>query len=311
MPGADDYPKMDEVTKDHVQVVSTSDGAPSFYRLWRRDRDQQLLAELPKDFANQKHFVALTVASGQSYAGLQAGEIYGYWSVYDKKLAFVQPNLEIRSTGDDPSKASVKRLFTDRVLFDVPIVTWNRPNGGPVIDMDALLVGQAEKFYGGVVQGIQKGLYKLRTVKAFPQNVEIGVEAPMAGGQLRTLHYSISLMPDKTGYKPRAADTRVGYFTTGFTDLGKFKPDDLRTRSINRWFLQKADDSLKLSPPKIPVIFYVEHTTPVRYRRWVKEGLLSWNKAFEKVGLMQHDRGPLPGRGHRRTHGKGPRGRAL
>ncbi len=280
-----DYPKVEEVLKDYTQVVSTSDGAPSFYKLWRRNKDQQLLAELPPKFASEKHFIALTVAGGESYAGLQAGEIYGYWRQYDKKLAFIEPNLGIRSTGDDPSKASVKRLFTDRVLFEVPIVSF-RPNGGPIIDFDALLVGQAEKFFGYNVQGINKSLYKLQTVKAFPQNVEVGVEVPTAGGQLKTLHYSFSLIPDKTGYEPRVADTRVGYFTTGYTDLGKFKPNEVRTRYINRWFLEKADPSLKLSPPKNPIIFYIEHTTPVRYRRWVQEGLLAWNKAFEKVGLI-------------------------
>ena len=36
---------------------------------------------------------------------------------------------------------------------------------------------------------------------------------------------------------------------------------------------------------KNPIIFYIEHTTPVRYRRWDREGVLMWNKAFEKVGL--------------------------
>ncbi len=284
-PAADEFPKFDDVTKDFTPVVSTNDGSQGFYKMWRREKDQQLIAELPKEFANQRHFIAMTVASGESYAGLQSGEIYGYWRLYGKKLAFIEPNLDIRSTGDEPSKNSIKRLFTDRVLFEVPILTM-RPNAGPVIDMDALLVGQAEKFFGSRVAGMNKGLYKLKTVKAFPQNVEIGVEAPVANGQLRTFHWSISLIPDNTGYQPRAADTRVGYFTTGYTDFGKFKPDEVRTRYINRWFLEKADPSLKLSPPKTPIIFYVEHTTPVRYRRWVKEGLLAWNKAFEKVGLI-------------------------
>ena len=172
------------------------------------------------------------------------------------------------------------------MLFEVPILTFNRPNGGPVIDLDALLVGQADKFFGGRVAGINRDLCKLKTVKSFPQNIEVGVEVPVMSGQLRTFHYSISLIPDKTGYEPRTADTRVGYFTTGYTDFGKFRPEDVRTRYINRWFLEKADGSLKLSPPKIPIVFYVEHTTPVRYRRWVKEGLLAWNRAFEKVGLI-------------------------
>ena len=285
-PNPEEYPKMEDVLRDYAPVLSTNDGARGFYRLWRREKDQQLLAELPKDFANQKHFIALTVASGESYAGLQSGEIYGYWRLYDKKLAFIEPNLDIRSTGDDPSKSSIKRLFTDRVLFEVPIVTWAKPDGGPIIDLDGLIVGQAEKFFGARVDGINKSLYKLKTVKTFPQNVELGVEVPVANGQLRTFHYSISLIPDKTGYEPRLADARIGYFTTGYTDFGKFKPDEVRTRFINRWFLEKADPSLKLSPPKNPIIFYIEHTTPVRYRRWVKEGLQAWNKAFEKVGLI-------------------------
>ncbi len=281
-----DFPRPEEFTKDFVQVVSTVDAVPSFYKIWRRDRDQQLLAELPRDFASQRHFIALTVAGGERYAGLQAGERYVYWAVYDKKLALIEPNLEVRSTGDDPSKSSVKRLFTDKVILEVPILAWNRQTSGPLIDLDALVVGQADKFFGLLARGINKGLYKLKTVKAFPQNVEIGVEAPVGDGQLKTLHYSFSLIPEKTGYSPRTADTRVGYFTTSYKDFGKFTPDETRTRYINRWHLEKADPTLKLSPPKTPIIFYIEHTTPVRYRRWVQEGVLAWNKAFERVGLI-------------------------
>jgi Met-zincin/Domain of unknown function (DUF5117) len=280
-----DFPSATEVTKDFVPVVSAADGQPTFYKLWRRDKDQQLVAELPRDFANQRHYIALTVASGESYAGLQSGELYGYWRVYGKKLAFMIPNIDIRSTGDDPSKNSVKRLFTDKVLLEVPILAMVN-QGGPIIDLDALIVGQAEKFFGRNVRNINKGLYQLKTVKAFPKNVEVSVEVPVDDGQLRILHYSFSLIPDQTGYTPRAADTRIGYFTTAYTDLGKFTADETRTRYINRWFLEKADPSLKLSPPKNPIIFYVEHTTPVRYRRWVQDGLLAWNKAFEKVGLI-------------------------
>ncbi len=48
--------------------------------------------------------------------------------------------------------------------------------------------------------------------------------------------------------------------------------------------LEKRDAKLKLSPPKEPIRFYVEHTAPVRYRRWIKAGIDYWNKAFEKVG---------------------------
>ena len=280
-----DFPKFEQVAGGFTKVNSASPEGGSFYNLWVDQKNQQLLAELPRDFAKQRHYIALTVASGDHYAGLQAGERYVYWKRYGKRLALVEPNTRVRSTGDKESKSSVKRLFTDRVLLDVPIVTQVK-NGGPVIDLDALLVGKASEFFGEQARGLQRNLLKIRTTRAFPNNIEIGLELPIKDGQLRTFHYSISnIIPDKT-YKPRRADERVGYFTTSYTDFGKFKKDETRVRYINRWHLEKADQSLKLSPPKRPIVFYIEHTTPIRYRRWVREGVEKWNSAFERVGLV-------------------------
>lgn len=280
-----DYPPAEKVLEGFEKVVSTADGAKSFYTLYQKAKEQRLFAELPQAFAQQKHFVALTVASGETYAGLQAGDIYFYWKQYGKRLALTVPNLAIRSTGDQESQGSVKRLFTDKVLLDIPILGWV-PRGGPIIDLNELCVGFAEKFFGQNARGLNRNLATVRTAKAFPLNTEVGFEVPSGDGQLKSFHYSFSLMPDSTGYEPRLADDRIGFFNTFFTDFGKFEVDKTRLRYINRWFLEKADPNLKLSPPKNPIIFYVEHSTPIRYRRWVKDGALLWNKAFEKVGLV-------------------------
>jgi len=107
----------------------------------------------------------------------------------------------------------------------------------------------------------------------------------MRDGTLKTLHYSISEIVPNSAYKPRRADERVGYFTTTYADLGQYQTEDTHVRYINRWHLEKADPKLKVSPVKNPIIFYIEYTTPIRYRRWVREGILMWNKAFEKIGL--------------------------
>jgi hypothetical protein len=281
------YPPHADVLKDFQKVVSTADDKGSLYTIWTREKDGQMYAELPKNFSSQKYFIALTVSSGERFAGLQAGDMYVYWRQYDNRLALIRPNVEIRSTGDDESKASVERLFTDEVLLEVPIVTMG-PSGGPVIDMDQLLVMQSPTFFGPNVfhKALTPRLYKIKHAKAFPDNVELAFEIPNARGRLQVLHYSISVIPEKGDYKPRAADERIGYFTTAYNDLGKYQDDEVTVRYINRWNLQKRDPSLKLSPPKKPIVFYIEHTTPVRYRRWVKDGILSWNKAFEKVGLV-------------------------
>ncbi len=278
-----EFPPLDKVLKDYKKVVSTADGQRSFYEIWTREKDGQMLAALPSGYESKRFFIALTVASGENLAGLQAGDMYVYWRRYDKRLALIEPNIRIKSTGDQESKSSVERLFTDRVILDVPIVTMS--GGSPVIDMDALLVGQAGKFFGARVRVSNSKLIKIKKAKAFPKNVELAFEIPTANGRLQTLHYSISEIPGTTGYKPRKADERVGYFTTSYRDYGQFKDPETMVRYINRWHLKKADPSLKVSPPKNPIVFYIEHTTPIRYRRWVREGLLFWNKAFEKVGI--------------------------
>ena len=280
-----EFPPLDKVLKDYKKVISTADGEKSLYDIWTREKDGQMLAALPSgyDSKSRRFFIALTVASGENLAGLQAGDMYVYWRRYDKRLALIEPNIRIKSTGDQESKSSVERLFTDRVILDVPIVTMS--GGSPVIDMDALLVGQASKFFGARVRISKPKLIKIKKAKAFPKNVELAFEVPTENGRLQTLHYSISEIPGTTGYKPRKADERVGYFTTGYRDFGQFKDPETKVRYINRWHMEKADPSLKVSPPKNPIVFYIEHTTPVRYRRWVREGLLFWNDAFEKVGI--------------------------
>jgi len=279
-----EFPSYKEVFKGYTQVISTIDHQRPLLSLWVRPKDNQALAAFPPGFEKKRFFIAMTVASGERYAGLQAGDLYGYWRRIGKRMVFLVRNLSVRSTGDSESKASVKRLFTDRVVVDAPIVTI-LTNWGPVIDLDALLVGQAEKFFGGMAQGAKKHLATIKTAKAFPHNIEVAFELPMRDGVLKTLHYSISEIIPSKSYKPRLADQRVGYFTTSFTDLGKYQGDDNKVRFINRWHLEKADPKLKVSPVKKPIIFYIEHTTPVRYRRWVRKGILMWNRAFERIGF--------------------------
>jgi hypothetical protein len=285
-----EFPPFAEVSKGYEKVVSTADGAASLYTLWVREKDGQLLAELPRNYQGQRHIIAGTLAAGDLWAGLHSGiftadaDRYFYWKRFDKRLAMIAPEISTRSTGDQQSKDSVGRQFTDRVLLDVPIVCMG-PSGQPVIDLDELLGARAESFFGADASGANMRLATIERAKAFPQNVEVQIQMPVRGGALKTFHYSIRNVPDSTGYQPRQADERIGFFTTAYRDLGKFRDDQKWVRYINRWKLEKADPSLKLSPPKEPIVFYIEDTVPVRYRRFVRDGVLKWNKAFEKVGI--------------------------
>nr|WP_242631871.1 zinc-dependent metalloprotease [Rubripirellula amarantea] len=282
-----ELPEFDTVSKDYTKItVSDQQNPKGLFDVWKREKDSQILVELPKNFANRRYFIALTVSSGDEYAGLQSGDWVVQWRRYDDRLALIAPNLDTRATGDAESKASVKRLFTDKVLLDVPIAAMG-PSGGPMVDFDSLLVGNARTFFGSSVRVTNTRIMDLKSAKVFPDNVEFAFEIVGVGGKLQTIHYSFSEVPSaKSGFTPRKADERVGYFTTTYSDLSKYKEDETRVRYINRWRLEKRDAKLALSPPKEPIRFYVEHTAPVRYRRWIKAGVDYWNKAFEKVGIV-------------------------
>ena len=282
--GGSNLPDWKDVSQGFEKVVSTTDGG-SFYDVWRNDKDNRLLAELPRGYERQKHFFAMTVAGGETFAGLQAGDMYCYWKRIGDSMVLISPEIAVRSTGDQESKDSVNMIFTDRVILDVPVVAMG-PGGQPVIDLNGLLLGRATTFFGGSAAGARGDLAEISEAKAFPENIEIAYEVPVAGGIIKTLHYSISDIRGSRGYQPRKADPRVGFFTTSYRDLGKFDRDDVNVRYINRWNLEKADPKLKMSPPKEPIVWYVEHTVPVRYRRWVRAGIEYWNKAYEQVGIV-------------------------
>ena len=278
-----DFKPFSEVSEGYEKVVSTADGR-SLYNVWQRTKDGQTLAELPSGYAKQKHYILTSVPTGELFAGLQWGDLYVQWRRFDKRMALIVPNLGTRSTGDQESKDAIKNHAVDRVLVDVPIKCMG-PNGQPVIDLDELLLGQAKVFYGSVGSGLKRSLAKIVEIKSFPDNLEVAWEVPSSRGQIRTFHYSLSKIKGSPGYKPRTSDLRVGFFQTDYRDLGKMRDDKTTTRLINRWHLEKADPKLNLSPPKKPITYYLEHTVPVRYRRWVKEGVLYWNRAFEEVGI--------------------------
>lgn len=288
-----ELPPFAEVSKGYEKVVTTVD-SPGLYALYRRDKDQQLLAELPKEFEGKKFFVTGGVSGGDIEAGVfhaytrwgGNNDRYVHWKRVNNRLMLLEPNLDFRTSGDAESKRSVERVYTDRVVLDVPILAMGA-GGGPVIDLDAMLLGNAARFFGEAFIGkANLGLARIVSAKAFPLNVEIEFSLPVRDGQLVNLHYSISSITGTPGYQPRQADRRIGFFYVNYFDRAKNDGDSQVVRHVARWNLEKADPKLKVSPPKKPIVFYIEHTTPVRYRPWVRQALLDWNPAFEKVGIV-------------------------
>ncbi len=288
----EDFPPFDKVVEGLDKVVSTADGAAGLYDLYKNEKTGKLLAVLPQNYENQLLMIACTVSGGDPQAGVMGPTYYAKWRRYDKQLALIMPNLDVRTTGDKQAQDSIKQLYTDTVLLTVPIAG-EAPGGRPVIDFGAIATREAGKFfgfsvfggYGPSVRGVNPSLIKLTKAKSFPKNFVVEYEMPSANGRLVRLSYAVGELTGTAGFKPRKADPRVGYFYNAYADFAKPANEDVMERYINRWYVEKADPSLKLSPPKQPIVWYIEHTTPVKFRRYVREGIALWNEAFREIGI--------------------------
>ncbi|MCB9896911.1 MAG: zinc-dependent metalloprotease [Planctomycetes bacterium] len=288
-----DYPPFEKVVDGLEKVVSTTDGSTPLYDLYADTQKGKLLAVLPNGFADQLLMIACTVSGGHPEAGVMGPTYYVKWRQIGKQLALVAPNLSVRTEGGKQAEESVGELFTGRVLLSMPIVGM-APGNRPVFDFGAMATQKVMSFfdprapggYGPSMAPLDVSLATLTKAKAFPHNVVVEYEAPRVDGQLVRVAYSLGKLEGSPGFKPRVADARVGFFYDWYLDYAKQSADEVAQRYISRWNLEKADPSLAMSPVKQPVTWYIEHTTPIRYRRYVRDGILMWNKAFEKLGLL-------------------------
>lgn len=267
-------------------------------------KGNRMFFELNNSHYNGEFIVLISIARGVGIEPLYGGMSWGFgddwiWKFrkVDDRVHIIRKNVRFKATDGKPESRAVKHAYGDSVLFSLPIAT-KGPGGGdlvevtPVFMSDLPMIGETLPGFGF---SSTKSLFD--EVKGFEKNIEIGVEAtyassgrleldsvPDSRGLTLNVHYSISKIPSG-GYTPRVADDRIGYFLTAVKDYSR--PEDNQfVRYVNRWKLEKADPSAKMSEPKEPIIFYMENTIPYKYRKPIRDGILEWNKAFAKAGFI-------------------------
>jgi hypothetical protein len=215
----------------------------------------------------------------------------------DETIHVIRRNVRFFADKGSPEAKAVDFAYTDSVLFAVPIISTS-PSGGHVIDLGAIFFTDLPQISDHLMGfSFARDRSTWGSVKSFPDNVELQVAAtygssgklqidtvPDSRGATITVHYSLSLLPQNS-YRPRLADDRVGYFVTALKDFSQNVDEDRFVRYVNRWSLEKADPSAELSPPKKPIVFWIENTVPFRYRQPIREGIEAWNAAFAKAGF--------------------------
>lgn len=307
--------------KPFADIVKDAEVIKGLFTLYRTD--DKVYLELLPDQLEKTYLVSLTVDSGIGERGFYAAAMAGEAPIVFHKLGKnIQLRVKnSRFTAEDgPMRRAVDRSFSDSVLGITKIESLPHPERKSIlIDLGALLLTDVPMLSYDL-EATFRIPYRFEpknstfgTVKAFDQNVEIetiahyatdrlplppllppGAAAPPlprppgnlpdVRSMLFHLRYSLSERP-QTGYRPRLADDRVGHFVNTIEDYSEDNRYSASKRYVNRWHLEKQDPSAAMSAPKQPIVFWLENTIPVKYRDAIRDGVLMWNKAFEKIGF--------------------------
>lgn len=294
------YKKWKEVLED----ATPQDG---LFKIWTKRGD--LYFELADSLLDVPYLGVLSLSKGMGGARILGGLPISHM-VFD--IHRVEDNVQVRrlntrfrAEGDPELEKAIELSYGHSILVQLPIESEDEKEKKILVKMNDLFLSDVSDL-GEILQAVlskparldaKKAVY--RKVKAFPENVEIealltyspmdqrGLDLPSVPDTRYIelgVHYSLGKLPE-TPMKPRLADDRVGYFLTVHKDFTRDDKDDFFVHYVNRWRLEKKDPEAELSEPKEPIVYYVDHTVPKKYQRYVKEGIEMWQKAFEAAGF--------------------------
>jgi hypothetical protein len=248
------------------------------------EKDQHLYAEIKPQQLEQPILAPMMIARGSAKAGqpLNLGDewVLSFRRVGDH-LQLIRKNIYFTAPAGTPLHKAVEQNYTDSILMALPILSLSPRGGALVVDFADIFLTDFAQLGLGSLDRTRSRWFKIR---AYPNNVEIQVEATFGGslygryftfggeppvidprGITLVLHYGLCKAPNP-GYHPRRADYRLGHLLNSVTDFGNPDPDTNAKRMINRWRLEKADPAAKVSPPKKQIVWYIEDNVPEEYR---------------------------------------------
>jgi hypothetical protein len=301
--------------KEVVKDAKESDG---FFKVFQKDEKTWIEIE-PEQLDKPFYFSTVrTQGLGEKriYAGLMGDTHVVYFKKIGNHVQLIAQNLRFRAKEGTPVARAVERSYSDSLLASAPVVSQPHPDSKAIlIEAGALMLSDIP----GASTDLERAFrlpYALDSrnshlVKAKASESNTGFEVslhfavpklpappleppatprtppprntPDARSLFLGYYYNFSKLPEPM--KPRIADERVGYFTTSFTDYADELRPEPRTHYVNRWRLEKKDPGAALSEPVKPIVYWVDKNIPERYRQAVVDGILEWNKAFEKIGF--------------------------
>jgi hypothetical protein len=290
-----DLKSFDEVSEYCEKI----DGLFTFY--FDEDKDIAYLSLKPSQL-NQTYLANLTRQSGDG-AYYDASNLMNDYPFQLQRvnniIQLVRLNVKYRADENKAIYRAVKDHIPNSILSTATILCNPHPETGEVlINANAFFItdiGNVSR--SGSNYSFDRSNSHYEYLQSFPNNSEIDVTLHFTSSKynrshtladsrsmLHRYHFSWSALPD-SAYSPRLADDRIGHFTTMYRDYSNTQDESGYVRYINRWRLEKKYPLYDLSEPIKPIVFWLENTIPEELRQAVRDGIETWQPAFEAIGF--------------------------
>ncbi|MFM7321522.1 MAG: zinc-dependent metalloprotease [Armatimonadota bacterium] len=256
--------------------------------------------EIPNQVLGKELYWVSTMERSQAFYGFGMTEVRERVVRFEKRddkilLREVSYMMRADEKGGDVGRALVKGNI-EPILAVYPVQAYGPEKTSAVIDGSAVIFGDLSGLRFDPSRSF------VDSVKSFPVNVRMKVTGTRAGGgappspfgpmvpgagagaDTVVVNHNLLLLPEKP-MMPRLADSRVGWFSTQYQELGGKENKVKDVVIVDRWRLEKKEPSKPISDPVKPIVYYLGEEIPAKWRPYVKKGIEMWAPAFEKAGF--------------------------
>lgn len=273
--------------------------------------DGKYFYEIPNNLFDKEMLMVTRIsktATGIGFGGEKTiNEQVIRWQQKDKKIALRMVSHSIVAADSLPIHQAVENSNFEPVLYTFPIKAFSKDSTSTVIDVTELFEKDVKVF--GMpsssrrrykVTRLEANKSFIEGIKSYPKNIEArhvktyAAGAPPSNSSTGSISLEINnsmiLLPE-VPMKKRIFDERVGWFTARQVDYGLDNQESETIRFLRRWRLEVKDEDIEkfkrgeLVEPKKQIVYYIDPATPMKWRKYLKQGVNDWNVAFEEAGF--------------------------
>ena len=276
--------------------------------------DSKVFIELPKSSMGRDMLVGATISSVSNpklgdLGFKNSNLVHVRFVEKDSSVVMQVVNTDLFFDKHDKNAEQASKLNYDNLdFFTFPVKVRNTKQNTVVFDASSFLLKE-DRFFPIIAKNVgsytvnsslKENLTRITAVKAFEENACVKMERnyiislsgrsgssainnyPVTIG----VNFNFALLPQDQ-MTPRLSDTRIGYFLINKDVVTNGKVE--KATFVKRWRIEPKDTAAyfagKLTEPTKPIIYYIENTFPALWKNAIKNGILRWNKAFEKIGF--------------------------